>query len=196
MTREEQKKYREMAKYLKNKARETFKAYHLKKRDFVFYLTKNEMFYSTMLSMNQNRLQVDFCAKPFWLDDILWDILEMPDNKTAPVSLRGIGAFTIRSKIREREYTVEDTSQIDRIVDCTFEELVELSKNYGEEDFLAEYGDIGYQKEVIEVIVLIRSGAYKKALNLCRRKRIDYFGDADKSFSKLAIAYMHNQKSY
>ena len=190
MTREEQKKYREMSRYLETRTKEAFQQYPLKKKDFVFYLARDPMFYSTMLSMNQDHVQAYFCAKPFWLDDILWDILGMESNKTAPVSLRGIGAFTIQSKIREREYPVEDFAQIDGIVDRTFEELVALSENYREEDFLAGYGSIRYQQEVIEVIVLIHNGEYEKALELCCKKQIGYFGDVDKSFSELAGEYI------
>ena len=194
MTREEQKKYKELAKYLENKTKEAFKTYHLKKKDFVFYLTKDAMFYSTVLSMHEDRVQAYFCAKPFWLDDILWDILEMEDNKKAPVSLRGIGAFTIRSMIREKEYTASEPSQIDGIVARTFEELAALSENYREEDFLAQYRDIRYQQEVIEVIVLIHNAEFEKALDLCRTKQIGYFGDVGRNFSDLAASYLQNQK--
>ncbi len=193
MTREEQKKYKELANYLEAKTRETFKTYRLKKKDFVFYLTKDGMFYSTVLSMNQGRLQTYFCAKPFWLDDILWDILEMEGNQSAPVSLRGIGAFTVQSMIREREYTPETLAQIDGIVDRTFTELAELSETYREKDFLAECAGIRYQREVIEVIVLIHNGEYEKALDLCRTKQIGYFGDVGRNFSDLAAAYLQKR---
>lgn len=190
MAREEQKKYKEMNKYLETRAKEAFKKYHLKKKDFIYYTANDTMFYSAMLSMNRNHLQAYFCAKPFWLDDILWDILEMENNRTEPVSLRGIGAFTVHSQIREREYTVEDLAEIDGIVSRTFEELVELSENYREKDFLAECGNIPYQQEVIEVITLIHSGEYEKALDLCQRKQIGFFGDVKKGFSELAADYI------
>lgn len=194
MTREEQKKYTEMSRYLEARAKETFPKYPLKKKDFVFYLVKNSMFYSTMLSMHQDCLQACFCAKPFWLDDILWDILEMENNRTAPVSLRGIGAFTIQSQIREHSYSVKAPAQIDEIVDRTFKEVVELSENFREADFLAEYGNIRYQQDVIEVIVSIHHGEYEKALDLCRKKQIGYFGDVDKGFSELASEYIQKRR--
>ena len=186
----EKKRYRELEKYLEQKTKEIYKAFHLKKKDYLFYLVKGGMFYSVMLSMNQDCLQADFCAKPFWLDDLLWEILEMEDNAKAPVSLRGIGAFTIQSKIREKTYAASDTAQIDEIVERVFAELVELSESYGEEAFEAECKSIAYQQEVIEVIVLIHSGEYEKALDLCQRKKIGYFGDVDRGFSELAADYL------
>lgn len=83
MNREEKKKFKEMNKYLENKTHKVFKTYNLKKKDYMFYFSKDNMFYSIMFWMSNNTIKVYFYAKPLWIDDILWDILDMSSNKTA-----------------------------------------------------------------------------------------------------------------
>lgn len=198
MTREERKRRKELGRYLEARAKEEFKKYHLKKKDFVFYISRDGMFYSVSLFMNQDDISVSFCAKPFWVDDILWDILEMGSNREEPVSLRGVGAFTVRAKVRERKYGVEglDFEGIDGIVGSAFGELVEMAGSYGERDFLDECGGIEYQREVIEVIVLIHNKEYEKVVEMCRSKRIGYFGDVGKGFSELAVEYLQKMGGF
>lgn len=190
MTREEQKKYKEMNEYLESKTKEVFKTYNLKKKDYMFYLSKNNMFYSIMFSMSNNNINVHFYVKPLWLDDILWDILDMSSNKNAPISLRSVGAFTIFSQIEAKEYSFEDEKDIDKIVDNSFKNILELSNTYNENDYLKEYPNISYQKEMIYTIVLIHSKEYEKALNFLKNTKISDFVSNNKCFSDLAIEYI------
>lgn len=193
MTREEQKKYKEMNKYLENKTKEVFKTYSLKKKDYMFYLSKNNMFYSIMFSMSNNIIKVYFYAKPLWLDDILWDILDMSSNKKAPISLRCVGAFTINSQIKTKEYSFETEEDIDKIVDSSFKNILDLSDTYSEINYLKDYTNISYQQEIIYTIVLIYSKEYEKALNFLRNTKISSFVSNNKSFSDLAIEYINKQ---
>ncbi len=190
MTHDQQRKYKELSRYLERKAKEEFKKYRLKKRDYKFYVSKNDMFYSAILSMNGNKLQAYFYAKPLWLDDILWDILGMSSNKDEPISLRGVGAFTILSQIREEDYIVDNTEEIDEAVTKTFEELAALADSYEEDDFLADYQTIAYQQEAIKAIVLVHQEEYDKALALCRENKIGCFGVEGRSFAELAAEYI------
>lgn len=194
MTREEQKKYKEMNKYIENRTKEVFKTYSLKKKDYMFYYSKNNMFYSIMFSMSRDIIKVYFYAKPLWLDDILWDILDMSNNKKAPISLRGIGAFTINSKIQLKEYNILSQKDIDDIIDKSFKEILELSNVYNEEYYLKHYTDISYQEEIIYTIVLIYNKEYSKALDYLSNTQINYFVSHNKCFSDLAIEYINNVK--
>lgn len=84
------------------------KKYKLKKKDFMVWVQKKELFFDLMIYICERDGRC-YCAsterlKPMWLDDLLWDILEMPENKSEPVSLRAIGAFTVYgSEIYESE---------------------------------------------------------------------------------------------
>lgn len=196
MTREEQKRYKELNKYLDNKTKEIFKAYSLKKKDYMFYISKNDMFYSVMFSMTkpQNTVKVYFYAKPLWLDDILWDILDMSSNKKAPISLRSVGAFTINSQIDEKEYPFENEEDIDRIADSAFKNIISLANAYTEDDFFKDYNSISYQSEMIHTIVLIYNEEYETALNFLKNTEIRNFITNNKCFSELAIEYINNIK--
>lgn len=194
MTREEQKKYKELNKYLENRTKEVFKNYNLKKKDYMYYFLKNNMFYSIMFSMSNNNMKVYFYAKPLWIDDILWDILDMSDNKTAPVSLRSSGAFTIESLIEEENYHIENEKDIDNIVDNSFKDILNLSNIWNEEYYLNHYTEINYQKEMIYIIVLIHNKEYEKALDYLNSTKISSFVSNNKCFSDLAIEFVNKVK--
>lgn len=191
MNREELKKYKEMKKYLEDKTKETFKTYNLKKKDYMFYISKNNMFYSIMFSMSNNIIKVYFYAKPLWIDDILWDILNMNSNKTAPISLRSVGAFTINSQIRVNEYNVENEEEINKVINNSFNDLLKLSNDYNESYYLNDYTNISYQKEMIYTIVLIHNKEYEKALNFLNNTKVSDFVSNNKCFSDLAIEYIN-----
>lgn len=191
MNREELKKNKEMKQYLENKAKEVYKAYNLKKKDYMFYLSKNNMFYSIMFSMSNNIIKVSFYAKPLWIDDILWDILNMSDNKKAPVSLRSVGAYTINSQVKIKEYNVKNENEIDDILNKSFNDLLKLSNIYDEDYYLKYYTNISYQKEMIYTIVLIHNEEYKKALDFLNDTKINNFVSNNKCFSDLAIEYIN-----
>ena len=60
---------------------------------------KKELFFDLMIRVSERDGHC-YCLsterlKPMWIDDLLWDILEMPENKNEPVSLRAVGAFTV-----------------------------------------------------------------------------------------------------
>lgn len=194
MTREEQKKYKELNKYLENRTKEVFKTYNLKRKDYIYYFLKNNMFYSIMFWISNNNMNVCFYAKPLWIDDILWDILDMSDNKTAPVSLIGIGAFTIKSLMKEENYHIENEKDIDNIVDNSFKDILDLSNVWNEEYYLDHYTDISYQKEMIYIIVLIHNKEYEKALIFLNSTKISSFASNDKYFSDLAIEFVNKVK--
>ncbi len=191
MNREEMKKYKEMKKYLENKTKEVYKTYNLKKKDYMFYLSKNNMFYSIMFLMSNNIIKVSFYAKPLWIDDILWDILNMSENKKAPISLRSVGAFTINSQIKINEYNVENEKEIDNIINSSFNDLLELSNICDEDYYLKNYTNISYQKEMIYTIVLIHNKEYEKALDFLNNTKINNFISNNKCFSDLAIEYIN-----
>lgn len=191
MTREEQKRNKEMKKYLDEKAKECFKKYNLKKKSYTFYVSKNEMFYSVAISMHENSIMASFYSKPLWLDDILWDVLGMSENKKEPISLRGVGAFAIQSPMKNEYYRVETTEEIDDAVNKIFKSLTELSENYSEGSFLKNYTELKYQHEIIHIIVLIHNKEYQKALDILNAGRIGGFIVGGKCFSELAIEYIN-----
>lgn len=191
MTREEQRRIKELKEYLKVRSKELAKQFALKKKDYMFFCSKQEMFYSMMFFMtNEYRIKISFHAKPLWVDDLLWDILKMPSNKKEPMSLRSVGAFTIHAEIDEYSEDFRDEADIDRIIPEYFARFGEFSQGFDESAFLGKYQEIRWQQEMIHVIVLLHENKDTEALEYLAGKNIRDFVIGDKSFSELAAEYV------
>lgn len=194
MTREEQKRNRELKEYLKVKSKEYSKEYGLKKKDYMFYYSDKKMFYCMMFFMIENDIKISFYAKPLWLDDILWDILKMSSNKKEPISLRSVGAYTIHSEIQEYyKKGLQDKADIDCIIREYFGKFKEFMQNFDESEFLENYQNITWQQEMIKVIVLIHENDFDEALAYLAENEIEDFIVGSKSFTELAVEYIEGR---
>lgn len=148
------------------------------------------MFYSIVLYFVENRLLVYFHAKPFWLDDILWDILKFSENKNQPISLRGTGAFTINAKIIDDVIILNDFDEANTVLENAFDKFNVFTNEFDEECFLNEIPNMVYQKEIIEVIYFIKKQEYENALNYVNFNKIDSFQVDGENFSNLTKDYL------
>lgn len=148
------------------------------------------MFYSILLQMVENRLSVSFYAKPFWLDDILWEILGDSENKKQPVSLRGTGAYTINALIKKSCVEINELESVDKIIESVFGEFQNFVETFDEKSFLEDVHNITYQKDVITTILLIQNKEYEKAQTFVNEKCIESFQIGEKNFSQLASEYI------
>lgn len=194
MTREEQRKIKELKAYLKVRSKELAKQFALKKKDYMFFCSRQDMFYSMMFFItNDYRIKISFHAKPLWVDDLLWDILKMPSNKKEPVSLRSVGAFTIHAEIDEYSEDFCDEADIDRIIQEYFARFGEFLQGFDESAFFEKYQEIRWQQEMIHVIVLLHENKDTEALEYLAGKNIRDFVIGDKSFSELAAEYVNGR---
>ena len=81
--------------------KEKIKEYKFKKKDYMIWFSKDDRFYDLMIHVAVPEDGRCICSaeetlKPLWLDELLWDFLNMPDNRKEPYSLRAIGAFTVK----------------------------------------------------------------------------------------------------
>ena len=51
--------------------------------------------------------EISLRIKPLFIDDLWWDVFDMPSNKNEPKSLRGLGAFAVSAPLIA-EYSVLD----------------------------------------------------------------------------------------
>lgn len=51
--------------------------------------------------------EISLRIKPLFIDDLWWDVFDMPSNKNEPKSLRGLGAFAVSAPLIEK-YSVLD----------------------------------------------------------------------------------------
>ena len=91
--------------------KEIFKANGWKFNSYFVFKSLDDFFFDCSFSMNpkENKVWVDLGFKPMILDDVFWDITEMPDNKKMPLSFRSNAAFMIDSfRILDDHFVLED----------------------------------------------------------------------------------------
>lgn len=171
MTREQQRQLRELKKALPKIIQLGIKKYKLKKRDFMVWFQKKDLFFDLMIGIRERDGHC-YCActeriKPLWLDDILWDILDMPENKNEPASLRAIGAFTVYgSEIYSDESELEtwEIAEMEKYVHKYIEHFYQSIQAFGIEKFYEYMNASSYHQELRKTLSLIYEKKYEEAL--------------------------------
>ena len=78
LTREEQRKLRELKKALPKLLKEKIKKYKFKKIDYMLWFNKNDLFFSNYIDVRETIdgrgcCSYDIKVKPLWIDDLLWE---------------------------------------------------------------------------------------------------------------------------
>ena len=108
MTRAENKARNSFEKIEKAYRKQISKKYGWKQSDYINWKIISDYYFCLYhLSLENAYIEV----KPLFVDDLWWDIFEMSENKHAPKSLRGLGAFVV-SGVKLKEYCVFDSKRI------------------------------------------------------------------------------------
>ena len=108
MTREESRARNALEKVSNKCRKQVAKRFGWKQNDYLNWKIDSGYYFSLRHFVLE---KVELSVKPYFIDDLWWDIFEMPDNKQAPKSLRGNGAFAVPD-ISLKEYVVFDTGKI------------------------------------------------------------------------------------
>ena len=107
-------------------------------RGFMFSKIGENFVSVTYLIVNSVKLVVDVSVKKYSYDDIFGDVMNMTDNKKAPVSLRAYGAFTAPSiTILEDELFLSD--DIDSVVQTFFDKVVKCVSDFLEKNQVSDF---------------------------------------------------------
>ena len=180
-------KVKELEKQLYKSIRTKVKEYNFKVINGSIYFRKGDSFFHILpyVRYKDNAFYVlgDFCFKSMALDDMFWDIFDMSSNKTAPISLRANGAFTIRgipiSKIAI-EINMSDENALENALNKLFQNLVNRSNQIN--DSIDSYIQLHlispnyYQGNLAELVFLILKKKYKEVLD----KVTNYMANGDK----------------
>ncbi len=172
MTREQQRQLRELKKTLPKILKEKIKKYKFKKKDYMIWFQEEDMFLTCFINVGFTTDGRFICdtkenIKPLWIDDLLWDCLNMPSNKKEPLSLRAIGAFTVHG--------VEIYQRYDELPNGSLQELEGYVEEYLEHFYQtiqlvkldAFYNDLSYSPYHDELrisLTLVHQKKYKEAL--------------------------------
>lgn len=176
MTREEQRKLRELKKALPKIIKDKIKTYKFKKKDFMIWFNKKDLFFDVLIDVkvtNDNKCTVTSkeSMKPLWLDDLLWDFLKMEENKKEPLSLRCIGAFTVAgSQIYENELELNnwDVIELEKCIDIYLEHFNNSIQSANINTFLDNIKSTLYHQELREALTLVQHEQYLEAFNFLK----------------------------
>ena len=137
---------------LKEIVKSKIKQYKFRKRDYMIYMVKDNMIYGLFIDSyiretdSKPIVHSYIEYKPLWIDDLLWEILDMKSNKNEPDSLRIMGAFTVPGM----EYS-DDTIEFDGNVD-TLEKLIDgVFKNFENNISLFTACSSGNNDDTVEI---------------------------------------------
>ena len=173
MTREEQRKIRELNKALPKILREKIKAYPFKKKDFMIWYSKKDLFFDLLITVNVTEEGHCVCSsreavKPLWLDELLWDFLKMEENKKEPLSLRAVGAFTVTGSeifACSQELKDWDVCELEKCVDGRLEHFYHSVQTAAVVDFILNIKSNRYHSVLREALTYIHDQKYPEALN-------------------------------
>lgn len=182
MTRAESKARNAFKKMEKVYRKQVSKKYGWKQSDYINWKIVSGYYFC----LYHCKLEDAFIeVKPLFVDDLWWEIFEIPENQLAPKSLRGLGAFAITG-VKLKEYLVFDSTkistsdytegEIDKTWDDMFkiieQDIASFLKENPVPDSFSPSDDqkYGWVTPLYTLMMDIHSGKINKAL-----ERIDYF---------------------
>ena len=157
---------------------------------------------------NQFSITIQPSIKPYIIDDIFWEVFDMPSNSQETMSLRAVGAFTVDSlslpyKMFKEEWSMEDLdlekveSKVFEVLSEVHEEVLKLINSFPTfEDFYAyavENGPslVGY--DLIGMLLMIHREQYAEALqmaeDLIAKREFGSFQNKDKWINEYIVDY-------
>lgn len=199
MTREEQRKLKELKKALPGFLKEKRKNYKFKKKDYMIWYNYQEMFFDLLINVGVMPDGRCFCSaietlKPLWLDDLLWDFLKMRNNKEEPLSLRAIGAFTVYgSEIYKGSCELKNWEifELEKCVDTYLEHFYQSIQSVTMDDFISNIENTMYHKELREALTFIYNHKYIEAYN-CLNETDGVFINGEISINKEIRMFCRN----
>lgn len=171
---------KELDRNIKMSVKKIKKLYGYSTRDLVLYKKNSEYFFSVLIfstGVNNNLINARGNLKPYFSDDIFWDVFQMSENSNKPVGLRADGAFSIRGLEVYNEYKqIDDYANVEGYVEELLEQcdtkLLGIANEYGSEfkkfiDYSKTVKNPGlYNHALVEMLFYIKEHEYIKAKNL------------------------------
>lgn len=201
MTREQRKQFKELNTGLSRLLKEKAKTYGCKKKDYMMWSAKGDLYFSLLIDIREKDGHC-YCLseeriKPLWLDDLFWDIMDMPENKKEPLSLRSVGAFALYGMmLSEQKQELPDWS-MKELKSCVISYLEQFQSTMNQSN-LDSYDSIldatAYQGEIQVILQMIHKQEYQDALaHLQRMEDGGQFQNHGIWFQEYAERYCKNR---
>ncbi len=198
MKREQQKLYKELNKKMYDIIDKYSKMYKLKKKAFFIWTSKKDFFFSCQFHLGVTETSEELiCSckeicKPLWTDELLWEILKADECFSAPMSLRGNGAFTFyglpynSSSVKINNWEPEE---IDEAVRKMTDRFAGYVSSFDSSLFYDNTDKIKYHGTLYELLNLIHLQDYEEAYLYANEMKDNYFIISDKKFPEYAMEY-------
>jgi len=204
MTKEQQKKFKELKKALPKILKERIKKYKFKKKDFMIWYNKKDLFFDLLVDIIVKPDGRCYCTslekvKPLWLDDLLWDLLKMESNKSEALSLRTIGAFTVAGSeiFEDNSELIELTiDELEEKIDIYLEHFYNSIQNCTIDDFYTHLETSPYHCDLRQSLSLVYHHKYQDALDNLKLNENGGFKNGDLSINEAIKEYCEHQLSH
>lgn len=201
MTWEQQRKLKELRQALPQMLKDNAKIFQLKKKDYMLWSVNHDIYGSLLIDVREQDGHC-YCIsqatiKPLWMDELLWDIMDMAENKAQPLSQRCIGAFAIHGmKVSEakQELLAWEKEELEQVAAQVMKHFSNTIKCSTCETYRTLLDPAGYQGEVQQVLTMIHDGREQEALTaLDKMQHGECFVNQGMSFRERAIQYCKNR---
>ena len=181
MTREESRARNALEKVSNKCRKQVAKSFGWKQNDYLNWKIDSGYYFSLCHLVLE---QVELSVKPYFIDDLWWDIIEMPENKQAPKSLRGNGSFAVPD-VDLKEYIVFETGKIpvyteDDVVarwESTFKTVeADIAHFLRENPNPDSFCPSGRTNRIYELMMDIHSGHLNEALEKIELSKANHIG--------------------
>lgn len=197
MKRDEQRKFKDLKKALPKILKDKIKDYKFKKKDYMIWFHKEDLFFDLFIDVKVTSDNRCICQsietlKPLWLDDLLWDFLQMESNKKEPLSLRSIGAFTVYgSKIYEVKYELEnwEVNELRECIDQFLEHFYYSIQTATIDTYLENINSTPYHQELRVALTYVYNKQYLEAFRYLKDFGDGQFRNGDISINNAIREY-------
>lgn len=196
--REQRILYKELNKAMLDIINKYSKQYKFKKKADFVWTSKKDFFFCVDFLLGVTETDgVLICSayercKPLWTDNILWEVLDMKENLSAPSSLRGDGAFAFyglrynSTNIRINNWKAEEIEEAISTMIYSFDKYI---NSFNSDLFYKNEDKIIYQDTLYKLLYLIHLKEYEKAYLYANEMSDGYFINKGKELSEYAMDY-------
>ena len=166
---------KEYRKIIADARRSVSRKYGFRQSSYINFKVEGGYFFCLFFLTGEARLTV----KPLYADDLWWDIWGATENKKEPLSLRGIGAYTLSGQVLA-SYEIRNTTDKSKL-ENQFEQLfngatAEITKfiadNPDADTFYPDESKMDHDPDrLLYLMALIHNGKEEEALSIIKEAR-------------------------
>ena len=198
-------KYKDIDKEIATALKNHVKQFGYKKIDCYAYKKYKDYFVSICFDSGDSAVTTRAYIKPFFIDDLFWDVFDISSNKDRPMSLRANGAFTIHgiAPVEKRGKIKESLDEIDLIVQTLFketdEEIIRFIDGLGDDvdNYIVVAQQLERDVSLQKMLFHIKNNRFEQALELAKEElskgNHGGYGTGDKNIYDFVVDYCNKR---